>query len=163
MNFVPFVPLSVMEREGEFGSFCWCCLLACMKPQGSLITPIHMHRHSICLLPKRTRGIAASSSLLSLLSCWPPHTACCLGIERGRRKLVSLPYPNATRSGKAAAAQKSDKSSHITTRPCTLDACWCESHRWARGEIQRPSCTTVFGRDSSLCDTDKAKEKKKRR
>lgn len=28
----------------------------CTKPQGVLITTAHMHRHSICLLPRRTQG-----------------------------------------------------------------------------------------------------------
>lgn len=133
MTFVPFVPLSVMNSEGEFGSFRWCCLLVWTKAQDSLITTIRMHRHSICLLPTRTWGVAARNCRLSLLSRWPPHAACCLGTERRRRKLLALPASSENWSGDTAGAGKSDKGSQITIRPCTPDACWCESHKWVLG------------------------------
>lgn len=75
---------------------------------------------------------------------------------------MALPASSETRSGKAVATGEADKAAR-SHQALYSDACGCESHRRALGETQGLSCTSVFGRDSSLCDTDKPKKEKERR
>ena len=84
MNLLPFVSLSFLERAGKFGLPCLHRLIPLHEAMGSshYHSPYAQTQH-LSSAWEDTGRVAASSSGLSPVSCWPLHSVCRLG--RGRR------------------------------------------------------------------------------
>lgn len=72
MNFLPFVSLSFLEREGKFGLLCLCCLIPLHRAIGSSYyhCPYAQIQH-LSSAQEDIGRVAASSSELSFISCCP--------------------------------------------------------------------------------------------